>query len=82
MEMSDAYGMHVYDICGLAAIANLKKQQCECRSCHNIVQISQIWIPYADKLFQEYVPPPRSILFATPSHPFCTYFRIDTFVLC
>lgn len=65
MEVSDAYRMHVCDICGLAAIANLKKQQFECRSCHNTVQISQIRIPYACKLlFQEYRPlpiPPRPV---------------------
>jgi DNA-directed RNA polymerase II subunit RPB2 len=55
MEVSDAYRMHVCDTCGLAAIANLKKQQFECRSCHNTVNISQIRIPYACKLlFQEY----------------------------
>ncbi|KAH9178754.1 DNA-dependent RNA polymerase II second largest subunit [Lactarius sanguifluus] len=44
-DASDAYRVHVCDICGLTAIANLKKQNFEC---------SQIFIPYAAKLlFQE-----------------------------
>lgn len=34
-DCSDAYRMHVCDICGLAAIANLKKQSFECRACRN-----------------------------------------------
>ncbi|CAL1694976.1 unnamed protein product [Somion occarium] len=42
-EASDAYRLHVCDICGLTAIANLNKTAC-----------SQLYIPYAAKLlFQE-----------------------------
>ncbi|KAF8313839.1 DNA-directed RNA polymerase II, subunit 2 [Clavulina sp. PMI_390] len=49
-DASDAYRLHVCDICGLTAIANLKKQTFECRSCKNKTAVSQIHIPYAAKL--------------------------------
>ncbi|KLO20659.1 DNA-directed RNA polymerase II, subunit 2 [Schizopora paradoxa] len=53
-DASDAYRLHVCDICGLTAIANLKKQSFECRSCKNKTAVSQLHIPYAAKLlFQE-----------------------------
>ncbi|KAH9997694.1 DNA-directed RNA polymerase II, subunit 2 [Russula compacta] len=53
-DASDAYRVHVCDICGLTAIANLKKQSFECRACKTKTSCSQIFIPYAAKLlFQE-----------------------------
>jgi len=55
MEASDAFRVHICGMCGLmSVIANLKKNQFECRSCKNKTNIYQIHIPYAAKLlFQE-----------------------------
>ena len=53
-DSSDAYRLHVCDLCGLQAVAQLKKNIFECRSCRNTTKISQVHIPYAAKLlFQE-----------------------------
>ncbi|CAG8592550.1 13222_t:CDS:10, partial [Ambispora leptoticha] len=48
-DASDAYRVHVCDICGLMAIANLKKNTFECKACKNTTQNESTW----NTLFQE-----------------------------
>lgn len=50
-DASDAYRVHICDICGLMAIANLKKNLFECRACKEKVRISQVHLPYAAKVY-------------------------------
>merc|ERR1712098_677115 len=51
--VSDAYRVHVCDLCGLFAVANIEKNHFECTACQSD-QVSQVHLPYACKLlFQE-----------------------------
>jgi DNA-directed RNA polymerase II subunit RPB2 len=53
-EVSDPSRLHVCDICGLSAVANISKNVFKCDRCNNTTRVSQIRIPYACKLlFQE-----------------------------
>ncbi|RHZ50840.1 hypothetical protein Glove_490g40 [Diversispora epigaea] len=53
-DVSDPFYMHVCDLCGLMALANISKGIYECRICKNSVRVSLVQIPYACKmLFQE-----------------------------
>ncbi len=54
LDVSDKERVHVCDICGLIATADLRKNTFYCRACKNKTKISKIFIPYACKLlFQE-----------------------------
>nr|PVC49472.1 DNA-directed RNA polymerase [Theileria orientalis] len=49
-DQSDAYRVHVCNLCGLLSIANLNNSSFQCTACDNKTQISQVTIPYACKL--------------------------------
>lgn len=40
-DQSDAYRVHICDICGLIAVANLRKNTFECKNCRNKTQVKK-----------------------------------------
>lgn len=46
-DQSDAYRVHVCSVCGLIAVANLKKNQFYCTACKNTTGIVQACAPWA-----------------------------------
>ncbi|NDB85525.1 MAG: hypothetical protein EB127_22905 [Alphaproteobacteria bacterium] len=51
MECSDSYICYACDLCGLIAVGNPDQNMFKCRSCKNTTEISEIEIPFANKLF-------------------------------
>ena len=45
-EVSDPYRVHVCNLCGLIAIAQLKQKSYECKNCQNKTQVIHIFINY------------------------------------
>ena len=41
-DYSDAYRVHICEICGLVSVANLKKNTFDCFGCKNKTKISQV----------------------------------------
>jgi len=49
-QVSDEYRVHICNVCGMMATANIKQQQFKCYACDNKTSFSQVFIPYAFKL--------------------------------
>ncbi|KAL9653030.1 hypothetical protein ABK040_015544 [Willaertia magna] len=49
-QVSDEYRIHLCNVCGLFAVANLKQQSFFCTACGNRTSFCQVHIPYAFKL--------------------------------
>ena len=49
-DVSDAYRVHLCEICGLFCLGNIAEQRFECLNCQTAAKICQIRVPYACKL--------------------------------
>ncbi len=79
LEVSDKYGIHVCEKCGLFAISDSKSKENRCNNC-KISKVCKVYIPYAAKLlFQELMAMHISPRFRVKDRGLDTKIKIDDY---